>query len=100
MVDPRVARQQIDLRLERLRGQSYSQLSILPPFAVDDIPFGSEVWSLTTYRDHEKEGLRIVVQIGPPQPKYLLLHVQADGFRIAQDGTISPLSERELYEFM
>jgi hypothetical protein len=44
--------------------------------------------------------VRIVVQIGPPQPKFLLMHVQAAGFRMNRSGMISPLSERELDEFM
>lgn len=100
MVDPRAARQQLDLRLNGLRSRSYAELSELPPFAVEEVSFGAEVWSLTTYRDTEAEALRIVVQIGPPQPKFMLLRVQADGFRIAPDGAIRPVSERELYEFM
>lgn len=100
MVNPDAARHQIDIRLERLRSRSYADLLTLPPFSVEEIPFGTEVWSVTTYRDVEKDAVRIVVQIGPPQPKLLLLRVQADGFRIKQDGAITPLPERELHEFM
>ena len=100
MVSQDAARQQIELRLDRLRQQAYSTLKDLPPFAIEEIPFGSETWSLTTYRDVEKDAVRIVAQIGPPQPKLLLIRVQADGFRMKQDGTITRLSENELFEFM
>ncbi|MFN2637430.1 MAG: hypothetical protein ABR585_10420 [Gemmatimonadaceae bacterium] len=99
MVNPQAARQQIDDRLQHLRSTRFEELEKLPPFAIEDIPFGSENWSLTTYRQFEKGGLRIVVQIGPPQPKFLLVHVQADGFRMSRDGAIAPLSDRELDEF-
>jgi len=100
MVNPAAARHQIDIRLARLQSRSYAELSTLPPFAIEEIAFGDEVWSVTTYRDVEKNALRIVVQIGPPQPKFLLLHVQADGFRMSSDGTLVSLSKSELYEFM
>jgi hypothetical protein len=99
MINPRAARQQIDDRLRFLRSKPFEDLEKLPAFAIEDVPFGSEKWSLTTYRQVENNGLRIVVQIGPPQPKFLLVHVQADGFRIKRDGAIAPLSERDLDEF-
>lgn len=100
MVHPDAARHQIDLRLEQLRSRPYADLLTLPPVSIEEIPFGPELWSVTTYRNAEKEAVRIVVQIGPPQPKFLLVRVQADGFRITRDGVITPLSERELHEFM
>lgn len=100
MVNPDAVRQQIDIRLEQLRSRSYADLLTLQPFSIEEVPFGTEVWSVTTYRDLEKDAVRIVVQIGPPQPKFLLVRVQADGFRMKRDSTITPLSERELYEFM
>ena len=99
MVDPQAARQQLDLRLERLRALTFAELKLLPPVRIEDIPFGRETWSLTTYRDIDQGGLRIVVQIGPPQPKFVLVHVQADGFRIRPDGMVAQLGERELQEF-
>ena len=99
MINPRAARQQIDDRLRFLRSKPFEDLEKLPAFAIEDVPFGPEKWSLTTYRQVENDGLRIVVQIGPPQPKFLLVHVQADGFRIQRDGAIAPLSERDLDEF-
>ena len=99
MIDPRAARQQIDHRLERLKVQSFADLTKLPALTIDDIRFGAEQWAVTTYRVLEKDGLRIVVQIGPPQTKFLLLHVQADGFRMKQDGTLTALGESELDEY-
>lgn len=99
MVNPQAARQQIDERLRRLRSTRFEDLERLPPFAIENVRFGSENWSLTTYRQVEKGGLRIVVQIGPPQPKLLLVRVQADGFRVNREGTIVPLPDRELDEF-
>ena len=99
MVKPEAARQQIDLRLRELRARSFVELKSLAPVRVEVIPFGTELWSLTTYRDLEKDGLRIVVQIGPPQRKFVLVQVQADGFRIGADGCISALTDRDLYEF-
>jgi len=98
MVDPRAARQQIDYSLERLRVQSFADLEKLPPFAIEDIPFGAEQWAVTTYRITESGALRIVVQIGPPQTKFLLQHVLADGFRMKKDGTLTSLGEPELDE--
>jgi len=101
MVDPQAARHQIDLRLQALRALSRTELMTLPSAAVEAIRFGSEEWSLTTYVDAERGGdVRVVVQIGPSQqPKLLLLHVQADGFRLASGGSTSALSQRELAEF-
>ena len=100
MVNPEAARHQIDIRLERLRSRSYADLLTLPPFSLEEIAFGAEVWSVTTYRNLEKNAVRIVVQIGSPQPKFMLLHVQADGFRMKPDGALASLSESELYEYM
>lgn len=99
MVSSKAARQQIDDRLRRLRSERYEDLENLPPITIDDVPFGAEIWSLTTYRHLEKHAVRIVVQIGPPQPKFFLVRVDADGFRLARDGSISPLSDQELAEF-
>lgn len=99
MVNAQAARQQIDDRLRRLRLTPFEDLATLPAFAVEDIPFGSDIWSLTTYRQSVKDGLQIVVQIGPPQPKFLLVQVQADGFHIDRSGAVAPLSDSELDEF-
>jgi hypothetical protein len=99
MVSENAARLQIDHRLQRLMLLPFDELERLPPFAIEDVPFGPENWPLTTYRQSEKNSLRIVVQIGPPQPKFLLMRVQVDGFRLSRDGAISSLSEREVDEF-
>ena len=101
MVRPEAARQQIDSRLAQLRLLSRADLAALPSTSVEAVSFGPDEWSLTTYVEPEKSGsIRVVVQIGPSQPKLLLLHVQADGYRLAPDGSVSLLSERELLEFM
>jgi hypothetical protein len=99
MVDPKVARQQIDQRIRHLRALSRDQLKGLPTCVVEDIRFGDEIWSITTYRATEGDAVRIVVQIGPPQPKFMLLRVQADGFRLHTNGSVTGLPARELDEF-
>ena len=101
MVDRQAARQQIDSRLADMRLLSRPQLLAFPSPRIETIRFGSEEWSLTTYVDKETDrSIRVVVQIGPAQPKLLLLRVQADGFRIGPQGDQSPLPENELFEFM
>jgi hypothetical protein len=99
MANLAVARQHIDVRLKRLRSLSFYELIALRSAQIEDIAFGQEQWSITTYRLSETNTVRIVVQIGPPQPTFMLLHVQADGLRMYSSGTITPLGERELYEF-
>ena len=99
MVNPPAALQQIQDRLHQLRSSRFEDLEKLPAFLVEDVPFGPETWALTTYRKTEKESVRIVVQIGPPQPKFLFVRVQADGFRMNRDGSVGPLTPRELDEF-
>lgn len=99
MINAQAARQQIDERLRHLRSTRFEHLATLPAFAVEDIPFGSEIWALTTYRRIVGDGLHIVVQIGPPQPKMLFVQVQADGFSVDRNGTVAPLSDRALDEF-
>jgi hypothetical protein len=99
MVNPAAARQQIAVRLKRLQSMSFAELNGLPAVNVQNVPFGVEQWSLTTYRYSENNRVRVVVQIGPPQPKLVLIHVLADGFRMDTDGTCTPLAERELIEF-
>jgi hypothetical protein len=101
MVDPQAARHQLDLRLDEMRLLSRAQLSVFPSPRIEEVRFGSEEWSLTTYVELEKDqSIRVVVQIGPPQPKLVLLRVQADGFRVSPDGRQSRLAEHELFEFM
>lgn len=100
MVHPEAARQQITLRLDALRGRTFAELLTLPSHKIESVRFGDSEWSVTTYRDVEQDAIRIVVQIGPPQMKFLLLNVQADGFRLSSAGTISALTRAELYEFM
>ena len=102
MVDPQAARHQIDIRLAKLRVMTFAELSALPAATSESIPFGSEEWTATTYVEVEaKKGIRVVVQVGPAeQPKFLLLRVQADGFRIEADERVTPLSKEDLYEFM
>lgn len=99
MVHPSAARQQLHLCLERLRALPFHELCALPEAGITDIPFGGQMWSLTTYRGIDKDGVRIIAQIGPPQPPFLLVHVQADGFRMSRDGTVHRLADRDLDEY-
>jgi len=63
LVSPDAARHQIHIRLEQLRSRSCADLSTLPPFSIEEIAFGAELWSVTTYGNLEENEVRIVVQL-------------------------------------
>ena len=100
---PEAAKHQVSLRLEKLRTLSYAQLSDLPPWSTEIMPFGNTKAQLTTYCEREQgDRLTIVVQFVPEGGvDGLIWHgVYAEGFWITAEGTILPLPDAQRFGFM
>lgn len=100
MAHPDAVRHQIQLRLAALRARPFEALCELAEYATEKVPFGPQVFNLTTYCDREDAAVRIVVQAIPADAGIVWTEAQALGFRCWPSGATESVPERELYEFM
>jgi hypothetical protein len=87
-------------RVERLRGLSFAELGALPEVQEESERVGKREVKVATYRDGLPDGrLRIMVQAY--LHRFLCIgSVTADGFIVASDGTLSPVPQEMIWEFV
>ena len=102
-IAPAAVRHQVLLRLDSLRALPYATLAELPAWRTERVPFGVNVAHVTTYSERLADGtLEIVVQCMPEGEATgrIWRGVVAEGFRIAPDGTQTPLPDAVKFGFM
>jgi hypothetical protein len=93
----RLMRTTAQARLEGVRSRPYTQLAELPPYSGENIDATKA--RLSTYRDDIGAGrLRVVVQ-GVVQGWLGFSCVEAWGFTVDPDGSVTSLPEEALWDF-
>ena len=97
--------QLVNERGERLRGLSFAELERLvrrPMGPVgENVTVDARSATIVTVVERREDGRLRVVLHGTMEPRLLPLghHVAMDGFYKHPDGTVTPMPERESYEF-
>lgn len=98
-----VVQHQVRHRVAALRELPFAALAALPEWRSEDVPFGSRVASVTTYRERLPDGsLEIVVQCMPEGAAtgFIWRGVFADGFLAWPDGRVEPLPDWRRFGYM
>ena len=98
-------RELVNERGQRLRALSFAELERLvrPPLGPvgENLTVDSRQGTIVTVVERRDDGRLRVVLHGTMQPRLLPFghHIAMDGFYKHPDGTVSPMPEREFYEF-
>jgi hypothetical protein len=106
--DPQAVKNQVRLRLDELRRQSYEQLASLPVWSKTTVSLDNSSAELVTNREGSVgQDLVIVVQCFPEGSRrriiwqfYRWVGVYAEGFRISPSGVSTDLSDGERLAYM
>ena len=96
-------RQLVNERGQELRSKSRADLLALDDCQTEKVEIDGQLGTIDLIVEEEVEGsLRVIVQgfIETKRfPRLRVKNVALDGFRMKVDGTLSPLGDKEFYEF-